>query len=178
MKTNRRNEVNVKLQIPLTDNGNYEYMRDLRLLDDSKGGIKKGGEMSEPVIVFFHGDAAYEFVSDRRFAGFGKHGKYEYYFQRLQQSMPIDISLIETVDLDRGRFRISDGRHRAVVLALRKEILSQKSAGPAAEPELYEKEPVPFLTFRDAAEVMKSNGWLVPPSMDFDLQACSSKVYF
>jgi hypothetical protein len=90
----------------------------------------------------------------------------------------LDISLIETVDLDRGRFRISDGRHRAVVLALRKEILSQKSAGPATEPELYEKEPVPFLTFRDAAEVMKSNGWLVSPSMDFDLQACSSKVYF
>lgn len=168
----------MKRQIPLTDSGNYEYMRDSRRISDSMRGIKYGGEMSEPVIVFFAGEAAYEFVSDRDIPGFGKHEKYEYYFQRLKQSESIDISLIDTVSLERARFRISNGRHRAVVFALRNEILSQMSATPAAKPELYEKEPVPFLTFRDAAENMKSKGLLVPPSIDFDLQACSSEVFY
>jgi len=178
VQSEQRNEVSVQLQIPLTDKANYEYMRESRRTHDTLRGIAKDGEMSEPVIVFFNGDAAYEFVSNRNIAGFGQHEKYEHYFKLLHQSRPIDISIIDTVRLDSGVFRISDGRHRAVVFALRKEILSQKSAGPTAEPELYEKDSVPFLTFRDAAEIMKSKGWLVPPSTDFDLQACSSLVYF
>lgn len=178
MQPEQRNEVSVKLQIPLTDKGNYEYMRESRRMHDSLRGIEKDGEMSEPVIVFFNGDEAYKFVSNKDIAGFGQHEKYEYYFKLLHQSRPIDISIIDTVRLDKGLFRISDGRHRAVVFALRKEVMSQKSAGPTAEPELYEKQPVPFLTYRDAAEIMKLKGWLVPPPTDFDLQACSSQVYF
>lgn len=167
----------MKLKIPLTDKSNYEYLCDKRRMEDTMRGVKDNGEMSDPVIVFFNGDAAYKFVSDSSIPGFGKHAKYQYYFRMLQNNNPIEISLIDTVVLERGNFRISDGRHRAVVLALRNEILKQMSASPASEPELFEKEPVPFLTFRDAAEVMRSKGWLVPPSIDFDLQACSSKVF-
>lgn len=178
VQSKQRNEVSVKLQIPLTDKANYNYMRETRHRLDKTRGIEIDEEMSQPVILFFNGDAAYELVSDKSIDGFGLDKKYDYYFELLQQSKPIDISLIDTVRLDKGLFRISDGRHRAIVFALRKAILSQNSAGPAAEPELYEKEPVPFLTFRDAAEIMKSKGWLVPPSADFDLLDCSSQVYF
>lgn len=133
-------------------------MLDLRRMYDPLQGLDPDGEMSQPVIVFFNGEAAYEFVSNRDLAGFGKHAKYEYYFQRLQQNTPIDISLIDTLSLEEGRFRISQGRHRAVVFALRNVILSLRSASPAAQPEIYEKGPVPFLTFRDSAQVMKSKG--------------------
>ena len=166
----------MKVQIPLTDKGSYKYMVGERRSTDEADGLDPDSKMSQPVIIFFHGEAAYEFVS-RQGAGFGLHGKYEHYYRQLMQKTPIEISQIGTLSLEEGRFQISQGRHRAVVLALRSVMLSLKSASPAAEPEDYEKEPVPFLTFRDAAEVMKSNGWLVAPPSDFDFQACSSEVY-
>ncbi|QSL94661.1 hypothetical protein JWV26_09990 [Ectopseudomonas toyotomiensis] len=166
----------MKVQIPLTDKGSYKHMVGERRSLDEADGLDPDSKMSQPVIVFFHGEAAYEFVSSQG-AGFGRHEKYEHYYRKLVQKTPIEITQIGTLSLEESRFQISDGRHRAVVLALRSEMLSRESASPAVEPEEYEKAPVPFLTFRDAAEVMKAKGWLVAPPSDFDLRACSSEVY-
>lgn len=161
----------MSLPIRVTDEYEYEHLResytDLGVTDEEK----------MPVVVFVRGDIAYKFVSSPDKPGYGDHQKFKGIFNAIVGGEIIELPVLISNFLERGRFQVFDGRHRATIFMLQHEIIELGSYGAALDPEDYELGSTPFLTHNDHAKKLASMGYLDAPSMAFDTSKCKSKIF-
>lgn len=131
----------------------------------------------EPVIVFLKGDAAYRFVSDSDRAGYGDIDKLKKAFNLVMDRAEIELPVLHSNHLEKGRFQIFDGRHRATIFMLRDEVIQCGHYGPTLDAESYDLAPTPFLTLSVIARKLLSMGYLAEPSAAFDTTLCRATVF-
>lgn len=157
--------------IRITDKHEHDHLEETHALQYPLADDRR------PIIAFLDGLSAYRIVSSEDRAGYGDNDKFTKITAAIMDRKVIELPVLLSNYLAKGRFQVFDGRHRATIFMLLPEIARCGHLGPTIDPESYDLSPTPFLTLTIFARKLDELGYLSSAPGAFDMSMCKADVF-